>query len=99
MGKRVFPPLPTRPQLMVVYPALFSFLSFLRFAEVSGGSFFFSCVREGDNVVFACDEESERPLWIQAIYRATGQIHKPMPPPNSQLARQQGGKQTIDVAQ
>ncbi len=45
-----------------------------------GGKFFFNAVKEGDNVSFASDEESERQLWIQALYRATGQSHKPTPP-------------------
>ena len=39
MGKRVFPPLPTRPQLMAVYPALFqsyiSISSMIPFAVAS----------------------------------------------------------------
>lgn len=29
---------------------------------------------------FATDDENERQLWVQAIYRATGQTHKPTPP-------------------
>ena len=45
-----------------------------------GGKFFFNAVKEGDNVSFATDEENERQLWIQALYRATGQSHKPIPP-------------------
>lgn len=59
-----------------------------------GGRFFFNAVKEGDNVCFATDEEAERQLWIQALYRATGQSHKPTPPStnSSLLAREQGGK-------
>ena len=37
VGKRAYPPLPTRPQLVAVYPALFtcpSFISTLPFAEI-----------------------------------------------------------------
>ncbi|VDD79190.1 unnamed protein product, partial [Mesocestoides corti] len=45
-----------------------------------GGSFFFNLVREGDNMFFATEDENERQLWVQAIYRATGQTHKPTPP-------------------
>lgn len=30
---------------------------------------------------FTTDDENERQLWVQAIYRATGQTHKPVPPP------------------
>lgn len=26
------------------------------------------------------DDEQDRILWVQAIYRATGQSHKPVPP-------------------
>ena len=33
MGKRAFPPLHTRPQLVAVYPALFSTFAILRFGE------------------------------------------------------------------
>jgi hypothetical protein len=64
---------------------------------LEGGKFFFSTVREGDQVVFATDDESERALWVQAIYRATGQSHKPVPPvsqptksTNTQLSKVQG---------
>lgn len=45
-----------------------------------GGKHFFNAVREGDTVTLATDEEQERQLWIQALYRATGQSHKPTPP-------------------
>ena len=58
-----------------------------------GGRFFFNAVKEGDNVSFATDEETERQLWVQALYRATGQSHKPTPPSaikSPQLAREQG---------
>ena len=56
-----------------------------------------SIVREGDQIVFATDDENERSLWVQAIYRATGQSHKPTPPANqpsksTQLSKVQGGK-------
>ncbi|OON20419.1 PH domain protein [Opisthorchis viverrini] len=46
----------------------------------NGGKFFFNLVKEGDSVTFASDDSNERQLWIQAIYRATGQTHKPIPP-------------------
>lgn len=62
------------------------------------GKFFFNIVKEGDQVFFACDDDNERTLWVQAIYRATGQSHKPVPPAvqpnklnNTQLSRIQGG--------
>ena len=37
--------------------------------KAQGGRFFFNAVKEGDNVSFATDEETERQLWIQALYR------------------------------
>ena len=66
--------------------------------QQEGGRFFFNLVKEGDNVFFATEDESERQMWVQAIYRATGQTHKPIPPTqpakisNTQLSRMQGGK-------
>lgn len=62
--------------------------------KAQGGKFFFNAVKEGDNVSFATDEEAERQLWIQALYRATGQSHKPTPPnaaiKSALLTREQG---------
>jgi calcium-dependent secretion activator len=60
-----------------------------------GGRFFFNAVKEGDNVSFATDEETERQTWIQSLYRATGQSHKPTPPKadaikSSAFSREQG---------
>ena len=68
--------------------------------ELEGGKMFFNLVKEGDQVVFATDDEAERTLWVQAVYRATGQTHKPQPPvaptqnkiSNTQLSRMQGGQ-------
>ncbi|VDL99763.1 unnamed protein product, partial [Schistocephalus solidus] len=54
-----------------------------------GGTFFFNLVKEGDNMIFATDDENERQLWVQAIYRATGQTHKPVPPAKSTLPQMQ----------
>lgn len=75
---------------------------FLIEAEVFGGKYFFNCVKEGDNVTFATDDENERTLWVQAIYRATGQTHKPVPPvvqtnkiSNTQISRMQGGRRNF----
>ena len=66
---------------------------------MEGGRFFFNVVKEGDQVVFAVDEDSERTLWVQAIYRATGQSHKPVCPTsqpnkisNTQISKMQGGE-------
>jgi len=65
--------------------------------ELEGGKYFFNILKEGDQVVFATDDEAERTLWVQAICRATGQTHKPQPPvtqptkiANTQLSRMQG---------
>ncbi|CAH8485276.1 unnamed protein product [Heterobilharzia americana] len=46
----------------------------------TGGKYFLNLVKEGDSLIFATDDENERQLWIQSIYRATGQTHKPIPP-------------------
>jgi len=43
-------------------------------------SYFFNAVKEGDSVTFATTDENERHNWVQALYRATGQSHKPTPP-------------------
>ncbi|CAF3071931.1 unnamed protein product [Rotaria sp. Silwood2] len=43
------------------------------------GKYFLKAVREGDVVTFATNEENERHSWVQALYRATGQSHKPTP--------------------
>uniref|UniRef100_A0A671ULX6 Calcium dependent secretion activator 2 n=1 Tax=Sparus aurata TaxID=8175 RepID=A0A671ULX6_SPAAU len=47
---------------------------------LQGGRVFFNAVKEGDLVMFACDDEQDRMLWVQAMYRATGQSYKPVPP-------------------
>uniref|UniRef100_A0AC35U6B7 Calcium-dependent secretion activator n=1 Tax=Rhabditophanes sp. KR3021 TaxID=114890 RepID=A0AC35U6B7_9BILA len=48
-----------------------------------GGKFFFTAIKEGDELKFATDDENERHLWVQALYRATGQAYKPVPPKQS----------------
>lgn len=50
---------------------------------MNDAKFFFKAVREGDVVTFATNEENERHNWVQALYRATGQAHKPTPPSSS----------------
>lgn len=64
--------------------------------DLNGGRFFFNAVREGDSIAFACDDENECSLWVMAMYRATGQSHKPTPPitqdKNSAMSKIQGGK-------
>ncbi|KAL1420799.1 hypothetical protein MTO96_023793 [Rhipicephalus appendiculatus] len=64
--------------------------------ELEGGRFFFNAVREGDSVAFASEDENECHLWVMAMYRATGQSHKPTPliqplaSKNSTISRMQG---------
>ncbi|KAM8891048.1 calcium-dependent secretion activator 2-like isoform 3-T3 [Spinachia spinachia] len=50
---------------------------------LQGGRVFFNAVKEGDLVMLACDDEQDRMLWVQAMYRATGQSYKPVPPPQN----------------
>jgi hypothetical protein len=63
-----------------------------------GGKFFFNAVKEGDCVTFATDEENERQPWIQALYRATGQSHKPTPPSALKTAEMMREKGDADKA-
>ncbi|KHN73911.1 Calcium-dependent secretion activator [Toxocara canis] len=51
-----------------------------------GGKYFFTAIKEGDELKFATDDENERHLWVQALYRATGQAYKPVPPKQSSAA-------------
>lgn len=53
-------------------------------AGLQGGRAFFSAVREGDLVVFASNDDQDRALWVQAMYRATGQSYKPVAPAQNQ---------------
>lgn len=63
---------------------------------MQGGKFFFTAIKEGDELKFATDDENERHLWVQvghgaatgvqALYRATGQAYKPVPPKQSSVA-------------
>uniref|UniRef100_A0A8C3I761 Calcium dependent secretion activator 2 n=1 Tax=Chrysemys picta bellii TaxID=8478 RepID=A0A8C3I761_CHRPI len=46
---------------------------------LQGGRMFFNAVKEGDTVIFASDDDQDRILWVQAMYRATGQSYKPIP--------------------
>lgn len=65
-------------------------------SDLDGGRFFFNAVKEGDSVVFAADDEAESHLWVMALYRATGQSHKPTPPLTPQT---QGKSSTITKIQ
>jgi hypothetical protein len=72
------------------------FYAFL-FTDLEGGRFFFNAVKEGDSILYASDDENECHLWVMAMYRATGQSHKPTPPvtpagKNSTISKIQGGK-------
>lgn len=64
--------------------------------DLEGGRFFFNAVKEGDSVLFASEDENECHLWVMAMYRATGQSHKPTPlvqplaSKNSTISRLQG---------
>ena len=60
-------------------------------AGLDGGRAFFNAVKEGDTVIFASDDEQDRILWVQAMYRATGQSHKPVPPTQIQKLNAKGG--------
>uniref|UniRef100_A0A4W3IJT5 Calcium dependent secretion activator 2 n=1 Tax=Callorhinchus milii TaxID=7868 RepID=A0A4W3IJT5_CALMI len=57
---------------------------------LDGGRAFFNAVKEGDTVVFASDDEQDRVLWVQAMYRATGQSYKPIPPSQVQKLNGKG---------
>ncbi|XP_076176183.1 calcium-dependent secretion activator 1 isoform X1 [Ptiloglossa arizonensis] len=64
-------------------------------ANLDGGRYYFNAVREGDNIVFAADDENECQTWVMVMYRATGQSHKPTPPvsvadKNSTISKIQG---------
>ncbi|KAH9287076.1 Calcium-dependent secretion activator 1 [Echinococcus granulosus] len=76
---------------VAIVPTSREVASFQGSAESGGGAFdnppfshriphfFFNLVREGDTLTFAVFEESELHAWVQAIHRATGQSHKPVP--------------------
>ncbi|XP_018322579.1 calcium-dependent secretion activator isoform X3 [Agrilus planipennis] len=63
--------------------------------HLEGGRYFFNAVKEGDSILYASDDENECHLWVMAMYRATGQSHKPTPPvtlqdKNSTISKIQG---------
>ncbi|XP_046891035.1 calcium-dependent secretion activator 2 isoform X1 [Hypomesus transpacificus] len=64
---------------------------------LQGGRLFFSAVKEGDLVSFASDDEQDRVLWVQAMYRATGQSYKPVPPAQNQRQNCRGGNPQADA--
>lgn len=42
-----------------------------------------NAVRDGESVLMGVNDENECHLWVMAMYRATGQSHKPTPPTTS----------------
>jgi calcium-dependent secretion activator len=42
-----------------------------------------NAVRDGESVLMGVTDENECHLWVMALYRATGQSHKPTPPTTS----------------
>ncbi|CAH8512958.1 unnamed protein product [Schistosoma intercalatum] len=61
--------------------------------------FFFKLVREGDTIIIASSAEVDRQNWIQALYRATGQTHKPTLPGASNVSAiiSDQKKSTVDI--
>ncbi|XP_018413267.1 PREDICTED: calcium-dependent secretion activator 2 isoform X5 [Nanorana parkeri] len=57
---------------------------------LQGGRWFFNAVKEGDTVIFASDDEQDRVLWVQAMYRATGQSYKPIVSNHAQKSNPRG---------
>ncbi|XP_059789490.1 calcium-dependent secretion activator 2 isoform X10 [Balaenoptera ricei] len=64
---------------------------------LQGGQMFFNAVKEGDTVMFASDDEQDRILWVQAMYRATGQSYKPIPAVQAQKLNPKGGTLHADA--
>ncbi|XP_043728524.1 calcium-dependent secretion activator 2 isoform X10 [Cervus elaphus] len=64
---------------------------------LQGGHMFFNAVKEGDTVIFASDDEQDRILWVQAMYRATGQSYKPIPAIQAQKLNPKGGSLHADA--
>ncbi|CAN0006419.1 unnamed protein product [Bubo scandiacus] len=65
---------------------------------LQGGRMFFNAVKEGDTVIFASDDEQDRILWVQAMYRATGQSYKPVPASQAQKMNPKGGSVSTDIS-
>ncbi|KAM6096444.1 calcium-dependent secretion activator 2 isoform 6-T6 [Chlamydotis macqueenii] len=65
---------------------------------LQGGRMFFNAVKEGDTVIFASDDEQDRILWVQAMYRATGQSYKPIPASQAQKINAKGGNVNTDIS-
>ncbi|KAM6302177.1 calcium-dependent secretion activator 2 isoform 3-T3 [Podargus strigoides] len=67
-------------------------------AGLQGGRMFFNAVKEGDTVIFASDDEQDRILWVQAMYRATGQSYKPVPASQAQKMNPKAGNVNTDIS-
>ncbi|KAM6283663.1 calcium-dependent secretion activator 2 isoform 13-T13 [Spheniscus humboldti] len=65
---------------------------------LQGGRVFFNAVKEGDTVIFASDDEQDRILWVQAMYRATGQSYKPVPASQAQKMNPKGGNVNTGIS-
>ncbi|XP_066490661.1 calcium-dependent secretion activator 2 isoform X2 [Tiliqua scincoides] len=66
---------------------------------LQGGQMFFNAVKEGDTVIFASDDEQDRILWVQAMYRATGQSYKPVPASQAQKMNSRGSNIHTELSQ
>lgn len=80
---------------VVIVRQIIDFFQFI-FSDLEGGRYFFNAVKEGDSILWACDDENECHLWVMALYRATGQAHKPTPltsntPKTAGLCKTQAG--------
>lgn len=60
-----------------------------------------NAVRDGESVLMGVTDENECHLWVMALYRATGQSHKPTPPTTSDLSHHKimGGESKRDNEQ
>ncbi|XP_038261223.1 calcium-dependent secretion activator 2 isoform X19 [Dermochelys coriacea] len=66
---------------------------------LQGAQMFFNAVKEGDTVIFASDDDQDRILWVQAMYRATGQSYKPIPASQAQKMNPKGGNVHLELSQ
>lgn len=74
-------------------------LTLLPLVGLQGGQMFFNAVKEGDTVIFASDDEQDRILWVQAMYRATGQSYKPVPASQAQKMNSKGSNIHAELSQ
>lgn len=71
----------------------FIILTFIQLLELEGAKHFMNAVRDGESVLMGVTDENECHLWVMALYRATGQSHKPTPPTTSDTHHKiMGGK-------